>query len=606
MKFTIHEQYKSISPIVDFSAPPLLVITGKNGSGKSHFLEALSSKRTSAITIDKSSTVTRIFKTFGDFYANLDTRFNAADYEMERQEILEEFIKCQTASQELFKGEKINHELIKFHASANHYISEVSAIYKLALQKNLEPLHLNRRQIFELVSETKEYKAQSVFSADLKQIFYQYNQNLISNRFQRYLHHTDPTNQDGLTDIEFLTKYGQPPWMVLNDALSTANLDFGFSAPPTDSFYQDFPINLRKRTEGIQLEPKDLSSGEKALLAFAIAIFRSNHEDSPNKIFLLDEPDAPLHPHFCERMMSMIQETLIVKMKASVVLTTHSPTTVAMCPEDSIFEMDPRERKPVKVKREEAIKRLTSGIKDFQISTDLTRQVFCEGLDAKHFNRVFKYIDERQPLGFSANFINFSHKEARNCEEVKSIVRQLKDCGNEMVRGIIDWDTRNEPSTNVLLLGGKNRYAIENYVLDPIFIGIGMVIRSSERTFLDFGIQKEASILNARNFDAMELQTISDYILHQTGIDKVDLLNCQLENGLTIEMPREFLFMNGHEWADKVLTTFNSHTKLSKKFKRLSQGNENKSVLLKNMIDVIMELPEFLSADLRATFANLK
>ena len=43
MKITINNPYKSLKSGVNFNLPKFTVLTGKNGSGKSHLMEALSS-----------------------------------------------------------------------------------------------------------------------------------------------------------------------------------------------------------------------------------------------------------------------------------------------------------------------------------------------------------------------------------------------------------------------------------------------------------------------------------------------------------------------------------------------------------------------------------
>ena len=49
MKITITNKYKSISKNLTFELPDFSVITGKNGSGKTHLLEALSNDKYSNI-----------------------------------------------------------------------------------------------------------------------------------------------------------------------------------------------------------------------------------------------------------------------------------------------------------------------------------------------------------------------------------------------------------------------------------------------------------------------------------------------------------------------------------------------------------------------------
>jgi predicted ATPase len=59
MRVEITKKYKSIPAGVVFDIPNFCVITGKNGSGKSHLLEAMSSSETSSIK-DSGATLTKI------------------------------------------------------------------------------------------------------------------------------------------------------------------------------------------------------------------------------------------------------------------------------------------------------------------------------------------------------------------------------------------------------------------------------------------------------------------------------------------------------------------------------------------------------------------
>ncbi|MEG0009928.1 MAG: hypothetical protein RR721_05655 [Aeromonas sp.] len=59
MKIIINKEYKSIPAGVCFDLPDFSVITGRNGSGKSHLLEAISNNQTSTIQ-DSGLTLTKI------------------------------------------------------------------------------------------------------------------------------------------------------------------------------------------------------------------------------------------------------------------------------------------------------------------------------------------------------------------------------------------------------------------------------------------------------------------------------------------------------------------------------------------------------------------
>jgi len=53
---------------------------------------------------------------------------------------------------------------------------------------------------------------------------------------------------------------------------------------------------------------------------------------------LLDEVDASLHPSMIKNLLDVI-EKIFLKNGCKVILATHSPTTVALAPEESIYEI---------------------------------------------------------------------------------------------------------------------------------------------------------------------------------------------------------------------------------------------------------------------------
>src|SRR5437870_4901139 len=93
---------------------------------------------------------------------------------------------------------------------------------------------------------------------------------------------------------------------------------------------------------GAEINFSDLSSGEKILASFALCLYyaaEKNQIARYPRVLLLDEIDAPLHPSMTQSVLAAIQRVLIAQEKVKVVLTTHSPTTVALTPESSLYKM---------------------------------------------------------------------------------------------------------------------------------------------------------------------------------------------------------------------------------------------------------------------------
>ena len=66
MHIKIKEEHKSIRSGVEFDLPNFSVLTGKNGSGKSHLLEAISSNNLSEVRDDQNVLSTIKYIRFND------------------------------------------------------------------------------------------------------------------------------------------------------------------------------------------------------------------------------------------------------------------------------------------------------------------------------------------------------------------------------------------------------------------------------------------------------------------------------------------------------------------------------------------------------------
>lgn len=135
---------------------------------------------------------------------------------------------------------------------------------------------------------------------------------------------------------EIRAKLGPAPWEVLNEILSVADFPYRVEAPKGSLLD---PYNFELKEGNIAVNPKDLSSGEKVILQLALWLYDSRHHNRFPRLFLMDEPDAHLHPSMTRQFMNVVQEVLVNRYKVRVILTTHSPSTVALAPEGSIFEM---------------------------------------------------------------------------------------------------------------------------------------------------------------------------------------------------------------------------------------------------------------------------
>ncbi len=154
-------------------------------------------------------------------------------------------------------------------------------------------------------------------------------------------------------------------------------------------------INLKHNEPGYQTTFDKLSSGEKTLIALALLIYKSKKKKIIPRVLLLDEIDSSLHPTMIKRLLSVIENLFVNKNGIKVILVTHSPTTVALSPNNSIYIVQQTGQKKVtKAEKSNAIKFLTEGFatlnqedSDLSIGYNISKTklsvLFTEGITDK-------------------------------------------------------------------------------------------------------------------------------------------------------------------------------------------------------------------------------
>ena len=143
-----------------------------------------------------------------------------------------------------------------------------------------------------------------------------------------------------------------PPWDTLRNVLSEMReaagdgglFDFDFSDPADlrldMSNYQEFSFksDMTNRTSSARYELNSLSSGEKILMALCLASFNQRLGKRRPKLLLLDELDTVLHPSMVAALVAALR-SLFVDHDCGILMTTHSPMTVAALPETDVFQV---------------------------------------------------------------------------------------------------------------------------------------------------------------------------------------------------------------------------------------------------------------------------
>lgn len=597
VKIIVKKTYKSISSGINFEAPSFCVITGKNGSGKSHILEAIADKNFTEVFVDdiKINNIQHI-------------GFNSLKPEIidncQAHQITDHIIEWWHEIKDIYSHytDKVNAS--RYTESFTHFLKHQENPHRLTPDL-LKILELTGKGVYEITeADVAKYinaittNYSSLFSAQLAVIIklYHYRQEkneLAEFRASKYGTEKHPF----LTQSDFLKMYGPPPWELINEILARANLPYEISNPHLKDFELPYEARLINRDNNVVISIDDLSSGEKVLMSLATAIYRTTEQGNIPDLLLLDEPDAALHPQFSKLLIEVLTETFVKKAGIRVIITTHSPSTVAMAPNDSVFEIDKTTRTPIKVRNSDAVRTLTEGVEFLRISYESRRLIFVEHKnDVMYYNALFNASSSLHNFTFQPVFIE-PHSGSSNCTDVETITKNIRSAGLDLAWGIIDYDNKNKSTDSVIVLGGGARYTMENYILDPLYVCL-CLIRSSKKTFSDFGVYSKTNRYpDSAHISQQDCQTMVDNLLIKIGIPLNDITPTKLENNFVLNYPKSFLLAQGHNYEKMLNDTF-------PELGTISRGKGDAGLKL-GVLEVIMDYPQFMPIEISDTFSKI-
>jgi hypothetical protein len=437
------------------------------------------------------------------------------------------------------------------------------------------------------------------FNPQLPTLFAHYRDERHKNDLQRGYDVQEGTNKF-LEVKQFLEKFGRPPWEELSDLLAEFDLDFQV-APP--SLRLGDPIELRLQTlDGkASVEFHALSSGEKILFQLATALLKVDPVRAiimRPKLLLLDEMDASLHPKVLHRWIGVLREKVVNGLGITCILTTHSPITVALAPEESLFEMVRAEPRIAKVNKREALNRLTVGLPALSVDYSGRRQVFVEAdTDAGSYDRLHTLLKADLQLPLSLNFLSTGIKRGKDelgtgCDAVRTIVGKLEEFGNISTFGLVDWDGQARSEGRVHVLAEGVHYAFDNIILHPLLIGLLLLMDGNPPAD---GLIKFAQ---AGRGDPAALQAVADAV--QSKLDYPEgvagTVDVQFLNGVAIRTEKAFCLSNGHKMEEALRAAF-------PKLKRYPLGGGK---LINEVIErVLGDMPGFCPMPIVEAFRRL-
>ena len=649
---TFSSVHKSITQLNQINLPKFVVLTGKNGSGKTHLLTAIKEGKVLSSLVADIATDVQLF----DSATIIPTDTGIFDPAQDQSARSQWFTQLQNQREQIFPH--LQQFVIQQGVPAS-YCSGVKAIHALTVEMlcrilpdptMADTVHLNiQNQIkalgsqvfnnsynqigddhwrkaapkvqqsspeaFLLSSHTTFFQNEHFlwgnvdpFRQAFGRVFTKYRELIHENdRLKNHPPKDDPTRQH-LSQSKFFDKYGTAPWDFVNQILEECRLDFRVDFPPLDEITSYEP-KLQKLSTTVEMRFQDLSSGEKVLMSFALCLYNSQDSRQSKvfpKLLLLDEIDAPLHPSMAASLLNTIQNVLVRDKNVAVILCTHSPSTVALAPEDAIFSMNPIGPIVEKISKSKALSLLTAGVPTLSISFNGRRQIFVESrTDANLYDSLYQRYkshlnSERSLIFIEVGFNGVSGLEQNSgCAQVLSLVEKLSEGGNQSVLGLVDWDGSSVQKERMHVLSHGIRDGLESLLFDPV-----LLVATIARENLAFVKQKGVLDNNDTYISISEwnnlrwqqaVDTVQDMILEPSTSAR-ETIEVRYVNGMTLSVSKEYLHLDDHALEEKITTVFGF----------LKPKNSRAGGLMGYVVETVLaDFPKLLPNDLLTTFNNL-
>lgn len=401
MQLYFKSKHISIDPFDPVDIPDFVVLTGVNGSGKSHLLDAIDKRHVAIAGMEQAHIVLFNYETFKlenepVFNAHQLSSEREAAWQYHQQQIKNNALNwrhrlgdkyepikasCQAENKSLWGSksevvEQYKQQLKSFFNSHNiKHNAQAQGIYSLA--KKL-PYSIDEINHDEFVSRYKPFVFKNDFLPNqIGKIFWDYYVKYRGNQVNEFANEKYGKEYEALTEQEFLSIHGEKPWDLINHILEKFNtLQYKVNSPEGSDYFGSFQLKL-KHTEkdGLEIDFNSLSSGEKILMALVASIYKSSSDSHFPDILLLDEIDASLHPSMIKNMLDVV-DNIFLKQGVKVILVTHSPTTIALAPEESVFVMNRSGKNRIEKKsKQDSLSILTQGYATLEQGLKLFDQV---------------------------------------------------------------------------------------------------------------------------------------------------------------------------------------------------------------------------------------
>lgn len=547
LRIRTFNSYKSIveTPTSD-DLPAFTLITGENGAGKTHLLESMRELVTQWVDFDYGNRRPRMLST-ADLQA---TDGVIASHETHEQR-LNQFREQITQQLNVIRGRPDARELLSsFVVNIGLLSAEALSSLEVRSGKWLGDWTAGDFERFTPI----ETGRRDLFSVSMADVFSTYTYLHTINGFKRFRAERFGDDVEFVEEEAFAELYGSPPWDALNEVLADVGMRYGFERPEPFVLPPYPQPRLVDLDSGYDVPVAELSSGEKTLLTIALAAYSADHRrlaiEKP-AVILLDEPDAALHPSMVRSLIHLASELIVGRLGVPVIMTTHSPTTVALADESSLHLMS-RSGSPrlVKATKDLALRSLLVGVPTLSVRSEHRRTVVVESpIDERRYSKMHMVLSSRIGSERSLQFMAAGgNGRADGCDAVIDLVDRLRGNGNDLVYGLVDRDYRRAEPAHAVVFDGS-RHSMENVLLDPLPLAL-LMLEDRHRQLID-----RFPALTTTSVGPEHAQELVDWITTAVGQDGDDrmLRESQYAEGLRLQVETFWFELRGHNLNDRIV-----------------------------------------------------
>ena len=220
------KKHKSISKGLTFDLPNFCVLTGKNGSGKSHLFEAMADRGCTNITIDGTGVNLVQYIKFNGLNPNVGAD---CTYRMLLDEQKNMWATFKQIIDNNYNGRAFSNTTFfrDIERTNRQFLPVAKELYARA-NGNKENI---TEELFNEIYTIQPRDAKSFFSSQFASIFKLYANRLEANDYNKFRNAQNNTSLPVLTAEEFEKKYGPKPWDLINKMMESAGLNFRVNNP---------------------------------------------------------------------------------------------------------------------------------------------------------------------------------------------------------------------------------------------------------------------------------------------------------------------------------------------------------------------------------------